>query len=210
MREPMRVLKISQEHPEMTEAAEVIRSGGVIAFPTDTLYGLGASIRHRDALERVYEIKGRDPGHPILLLAPDVDSLSPLVAGISEAARRLIDGFWPGPLTLVFEASKEIPEICLGGGSTIGIRVPDSPIAEALLQAVKVPVTATSANLSGGPQPTSAQIVAESIGDRIDLLVDGGPCQDPRPSTLVDVSGDKPRILREGRISYETLRPFLS
>ena len=206
----MRILTVSKENPEMKEAAEVILRGGVIAFPTDTLYGLGASIRHKGALERIYEMKGRDPSKPILVLVPDIEVLSPFVAEISDAAKRFMDAFWPGPLTLVFRASEKMPRICLGGGDTIGIRMPDSPISRALLQEVNVPVTATSANRSGGPEPTSARIVAESIGDRVDLIVDGGPCRDSRPSTLIDVSGEKPKVLREGRISYETLRPFLS
>ena len=206
----MRILTVSKENPEMKEAAEVILRGGVVAFPTDTLYGLGASIRHKGALERIYEMKGRDPSKPILVLVPDIEVLSPFVAGISDAAQRFMDAFWPGPLTLVFKASDKIPKMCLGGGDTIGIRMPDSPISRALLQEVIVPVTATSANRSGEPEPTSARIVAESIGDRVDLIVDGGPCRDSRPSTLIDVSGEEPKVLREGRIYFETLRPFLS
>ena len=205
-----KIIHVDPDKPEVGEAGHIIRRGGVVAFPTDTLYGLGASIGHTEALERIYEIKGRDASKPILLLIPDIDSLSPFIADVSETARRFMDTFWPGPLTLVFRASAEIPKICLGGGFTIGIRMPDSSIAKALLQEVRVPVTATSANRSGGSEPTSARIVAESIGDQVDCIVDGGPCQDPRPSTLIDVSGVSPKILREGRISYETLKPFLS
>ena len=205
-----KIITVDPGKPDVCEAARVINDGGVIAFPTDTLYGLGASIRHVEALERVYEIKGRDFSKPILLLVPDIESLSPFTVDVSKAAKRFMDAFWPGPLTLVFKASPEIPQVCLGGGHTIGVRIPDSPIAKVLLKEVEVPLTATSANIAGGPEPTSAQLVEETIGDRIDLIVDGGPCQDPRPSTLVDVSDDIPRILREGRISYETLKPFLS
>ena len=205
-----KIIKVDSENPHTEEAVRIIRDGGVIAFPTDTLYGLGASIFHEGALNRIFEIKERDPSKPIPLLIPDVEVLSSLVTEVSNSARHFMDIFWPGPLTLVFKASAEIPKICLGGGDTIGVRMPDSPVAETLVREVGLPLTATSANLSGGPAPTSARIVEESIGDRIDLIVDGGVCEDPRPSTLIDVSGAKPKILREGRIPYETLRRFLS
>ena len=205
-----RIIQVDPDEPKIDDAAEVIRRGGIIAYPTDTLYGLGASIQCEEALKRVYEIKGRDPTKPLLMLIPDVGSLRPLVKGISDVARRLMDTFWPGPLTLVFEASESVPKVCLGGGRTIGIRLPKSSIVLALLEKVQAPLTAPSANLSGSPEPTSAQQVAENIGDRVDLIVDGGPCTDDQPSTLVDVSGPKAYLLREGRISYETLEPFIS
>lgn len=194
----------------MREAAQAVLGGGVIAFPTDTLYGLGASLHCEEALKRVYEIKGRDPPKPLLLLVADIESLSPLVAEISGVARRLMGAFWPGPLTLVFQASDNVPRVCLGGGKTVGIRLPNSAVALALLKEVQVPLTAPSANLSGDPEPTSAQQVAANLGDRVDLILDGGPCENSRPSTLVDVTGSQPKILREGRISYETLKPLFS
>ena len=204
------MVKVDPDKPEVLEAARLLREGGVVAYPTDTLYGLGASLHHERALERVYEIKGRDPSKPLLLLIPEVDSLRSLVKEVSDSAVRLMDAFWPGPLTLVFEASDAVPEICLGGGKTIGIRLPDSSVAMALLREVNVPLTASSANRSGGPQPVSAQQVAETIGDQVDLIIDGGPCTDESPSTLVDVSGSHAVLLREGRIPNETLQPFLS
>lgn len=202
-------LKSESERVILIQAARVVRDGGVIAFPTDTLYGLGASVQHEEALRRIYEIKGRDPSKPILLLVPDLDVLRTLVTEISGAAQRLMERFWPGPLTLIFEASEMVPHICLGGGTTIGIRLPDAPVARALLQELMEPVTASSANLSGDPEPVSAQQVADSLGDRVDLILDGGVCRNNRPSTLVDVSRSVPRLLREGRISEETLKPFL-
>jgi L-threonylcarbamoyladenylate synthase len=205
-----KIIKVDPDKPDVCEAAQIVNDGGVIAFPTDTLYGLGAGIRHVKAVERIYEIKGRDFSKPILLLGADVESLLPFIIDVSKVAQRLMDSFWPGPITLVFKASKEVPHACLGGGQTIGVRITDSPIAGALLREVGGLLTATSANRSGEPEPISAELVAESIGDRIDLIVDGGPCEDRRPSTLVNVSGKTARILREGRISYETLKPFLS
>lgn len=202
-------LKSGTERATLIQAARVVRDGGVIAFPTDTLYGLGASVQHAEALRRIYDIKGRDPSKPILLLVPDFDVLRTLVTKISGAAQRLMEQFWPGPLTLIFEASEMVPQMCLGGGTTIGIRLPDAPVAQALMQELMEPLTASSANLSGDPEPVSAQQVADSLGDRVDLVLDGGVCMDNRPSTLVDVSRSVPRVLREGRISEETLKPFL-
>lgn len=161
-------------------------------------------------MRRVYEIKGRDLTKPLLLLIPDVESLSPLVKRISIRARRLMEAFWPGPLTLVFQASESVPRVCLGGGNTVAVRLPNSSVALALLREVAAPVTASSANPSGGPQPTSAGVVASHLGNLVDLIVDGGPCEDDRPSTLVDVTGSQPVVLRPGRISEETLKPFLS
>lgn len=205
-----RIIKVDPDEPELGEAAEVLNRGGIIAYPTDTLYGLGASIQHEAALKRVYEIKGRDSSKPLLLLIPDGKSLQPLVKEVSDVAQRLMEAFWPGPLTLVFKASKAVSTVCSGGGKTVAIRWPKSKVAKVLLLRVRVPLTATSANLSGGPQSTSAQEVIKYLGDQVDLVVDGGPCPDDRPSTLVDVSGPLPLVLREGRISYETLEPFIS
>jgi L-threonylcarbamoyladenylate synthase len=205
----VKITRLDGQAPAVREAADLVRRGGVIAYPTDTLYGLGASLRHEQALERIYEIKGRDRSKPILLLVADIAFVLPLVEAVPESARRMMEAFWPGPLTLVFKASQGVPDICLAGGTTVGIRLPDAPVALALLRELQEPLTASSANLSGGPQPVSAQQVAEAIGPRIDLILDGGPSLDARPSTLVDVSSRRPRLLREGRISKESLQPFL-
>lgn len=204
----MKITSVDPERPDVLEAVEIIRGGGVIAYPTDTLYGLGASLDHDRALERIYEIKGRDQRKPILFLIPDLASLASFVEEVPETARGLMETFWPGPLTLVFQASERVPRICLGEGTTIGVRWPDAPVVRALLRELKEPLTASSANRSGGAEPVTARQVADSIGDRVDLILDGGPCADSRPSTLIDVSGSKPRLLREGRISRERVKPF--
>ncbi len=202
------ILKTDPDTPDVQAAAEIIVAGGVVAYPTDTLYGLGASLHCRDALHRIYEIKGRDKAKALLLVINSQSMLSLLTVRVSSTADRLMNAFWPGPLTLVFEASEHVPDLCRSGGKTVAVRWPGSNFVSALLDQVKAPVTATSANLSGGPEPTSAQLVEASIGDRVDLVIDGGPSPGNRPSTVVDVSRQQPIILREGLIGSETLKPY--
>ena len=205
----MGILVHIDDKQALRKAAEVVLRGGIIAYPTDTLYGLGADIFNQDAINRVYDIKVRDRGKPLLIVVNGEETLEPLVAGISDTARLLMNRFWPGPLTMVFEASHAMPRYCLAGGTTIAVRVPDSEVTLSLLHETGVPLTSSSANLSGGPQPTSADLVMNSLGDRVDLILDGGPCSDQQPSTILDVSQDRPRLLREGKIPGEMLEPFL-
>lgn len=204
-------LTVDLNHPDpslVSRAAGVIRDGGIVAFPTDTFYGLAADPFNRAAVERLFKIKGRDPSKPILLLIARANSLIDLVEDIPPAAEILIGRFWPGPLTLVFKASSRFSDVLTGSAGKVGIRLPHSTLATRLIEAAGFPLTATSANLSGEPSPTSAQEVVRMLAGSVDLILDGGVCA-PIPSTVLDVTCHPPAILREGRISAEMLSPWL-
>ena len=193
----------------IARAAERVCAGGVIVYPTETVYGLGADPFNVDALDRIFAIKGREAGKALLLLIRGQEDLDALTAEVSRAARDLMEAFWPGPLTLVFRAHPGLPERLTGGGSTVALRVSGAPAARALLSHIGGPVTSTSANRSGAPPALSASEAAAALGGRVDLILDGGPAADTRPSTLVDVSGGGADILREGRIAQEAVRRAL-
>ncbi len=193
-----------------TEAAfarcrDVVRAGGVIAFPTDTFYGLGADPGNAIAVKKAFNIKGRKSGQPILLLLHDRSEVAAWASAVTPTAKRLMDRFWPGPLTLVFPAAPHVlPELTAGSG-TIGLRVPGSGQTRELLRYLGTALTGTSANRSGGSSPRTAEEVMRELGDRIDLVLDGGPAAGERPSTIVDVTAEPPRIIRQGIIDISTL-----
>ena len=182
-------------------ASSAIRSGGVVVYPTETVYGIGADPFCPAAVQRVFAIKGRDAAKGLILLISGRGDLTRLVADVPDAAARLMATFWPGPLTLVFPAGPDAPTGLVAKAGTVAVRHSDNPVCEGLVKAVGGPITSTSANRSGGPPATSAQQAAEVLGCDVDLILDGGPVADPRPSTLVDVSGARWAILREGPIS---------
>lgn len=185
---------------------EVIRTGGIIAYPTDTFYGLGADPHNADAVRRLFRIKGRASERPILLLIPDRAMVGEWAASVGPAAQNLVERYWPGPLTIVFPARQEVlPELTAGTGK-IGLRVPANETTLALLRMVGTAVTGTSANRSGGPDPRTADDVIETLGDEIDLVVDGGPAVGLLPSTVIDASGPEPVVLRDGAIGREQLK----
>jgi len=197
-------------HPDMgvlSEWGAEIRKGAVIAFPTDTYYGLAANPFDPEAVARLFKIKGRPDSKPILLLIDHLDRLKDLVLNVSPLAEAVMSGFWPGPLTLVFEAALNLSDALTAGSGTIGIRLPNARLPLELIRAAGVALTATSANLSGGPAPTTAAAVMASIGSKLDAVIDGGKCQSC-PSTLLDVSGAHPKVLRKGQVSTERLRTF--
>lgn len=202
------VARVDPDKPDtrvLETAAGMIRRGGLVAFPTETVYGLGADATNPEAVERVFLAKGRDFSKPILVLIADRSWLSLLARDIPAPARVLMDAFWPGPLTLTFPARDAVPRALLGGGTTVGVRMPDVTLARRLVQAVGRPVTAPSANRSGSPNPVTAEQVALSLGDRIDLILDGGPSSSDVPSTVVDATVTPPALIRPGRIAYETI-----
>jgi L-threonylcarbamoyladenylate synthase len=204
----MRMVRVDPEHPDpavLQEAAAIIRSGGLVAFPTETVYGLGADCANRAAIRRIYEVKGRPERKPLLVLIADRSWLSCLTPSVPDRALGLMDAFWPGPLTLTFPAAPSVPRELLGDGTTIGIRLPGPSVAQALVRTVGGPVTAPSANRSGGPDPVSATAVRDDIGDRIDLILDGGAARQATPSTVVDLSGDAPRLIREGQVPFDAI-----
>jgi len=211
----MQVFEVDQANPDLQvvdRIVELLKSGGVIAFPTDTFYGLGADIYNDLAVKRVFDIKGRGYNKPILILISDKNEIMPFVSreNFSKDAGRLIERFWPGPLTLVFKASDVVPKVLTGGTGKIGIRLPDHPFCQRLVERMGRPITATSANLSGGPDLDDPSEVKKSIGDRIDALVDGGSTPGGFPSTVVDVTGVEPLILREGAIPALRIKEALS
>lgn len=180
--------------------AEVIKAGGVIAYPTDTFYGLGADPRNPRAVSKVFEIKGRGADQPILLLLHDRTEVTAWTYAVTPSAERLMDRFWPGPLTLVFKARPDIFPELTGGTGTIGLRVPGNEVTRALLGWAGNILTGTSANRSGSSSPRTVEEVMRELGDRVDLVLDGGISAADRPSTVVDVTVEPPRIIRMGAV----------
>jgi len=198
------ILKIDPENPDqsiITAAIRILREGGVIAYPTETFYGLGADGFNNNAIEKIFFIKGRDIKTAVSVIIGEMDGLRGLVREIPEHASRLMNTFWPGALTLIFRASENIPSLLSANTGKIGIRISSHPIAIALAKAHRYPITSTSANLSGAKECTSAEEVVTCIGDRIDAVIDGGPTPGGSGSTIVDITTQPPLILREGVIS---------
>jgi tRNA threonylcarbamoyl adenosine modification protein (Sua5/YciO/YrdC/YwlC family) len=187
-----------------------VLNGGVVAYPTETVYGLGANALDRRAVRRVFQIKGRPYDKPLIVLVRHRRELRSLVKTIPPWARSLMDRFWPDGLTLVLEASPEVPEEVLGGGSTIALRISGNRVVRALLDLIRVPITAPSANLAGRPAPLTAEQVQEQLGDRVDLIVDGGRARQATPSTILDVREEPATLLRQGRVSLEEIRQVVA
>jgi len=201
----MKIFRISQSSPDPLVVSEVVRllkTGSVIAYPTDTFYGLGADIYNKDAIDRIYSIKNRRSDKPIIILISDKKMLRPLIANghVSPIAERLTDTFWPGPLTLVFNASDAVPALLTANTGKIGIRLPDNELCRLLIGELEHPITATSANISGEGSIDNPADVAKSLGDMIDVLVDGGNTKGGCTSTVVDVTNEQPVVIREGVI----------
>ena len=198
------ILEINPVKPKdalIRRAVVVLQAGGVVAFPTETFYGLAADAMNGDAIERIFAIKGRAFSNPIALIAGDKSGIGALVAEIPAAAQRLMQAFWPGPLTLLFSASPRISPRLTAGTGKIGIRVSSHPIAAGLARRLDGPITATSANLSGAPECSTASEVLANLGDCVDLIIDGGATPGGKGSTLFDITSDPPACLREGAIS---------
>jgi L-threonylcarbamoyladenylate synthase len=193
----------------IARAAEIIGRGGVVAFPTETFYGLAADALNETALKKIFTIKGREEKKPLLLLVSGQDRLLLLVEEISPTARRLMDRFWPGPLTLVFAARQSLSPLVTGGTGKVGLRVSSHPVARALLGKVGRPITATSANLSGHPSIRLPGEVINSLDAVVDAVLDGGETAGGWGSTLLDVTCSPPKILRPGAIPEADLAPFL-
>lgn len=185
---------------DLARCRDIIRSGGVIGYPTDTFYGLGADPANAAAVRRIFEIKGRKPDQPVIVLLPDRSRVAEWAAAVPRSAERLMDRFWPGPLTLVFRAGARVLPELTGGTGTIGLRVPGREATRALLRGLGTALTGTSANRSGGENPRTAEDVLRELGDRVDLVIDGGVSAEELPSTVVDVTSEPPRVLRQGVI----------
>lgn len=209
MKKVAQIVTIDPAHLEQafSRCREVISSGGVIVYPTDTFYGLGADPKNPAAVRKLFSIKGRQADQPILLLIKDSNDVRDWAEEVTPQAKELMKKFWPGPLTLVFKAKSDvIPELTAGTGA-IGLRVPGSALTRQLLASLGTALTGTSANISGGPNPRTAEEAAASFGDRVDLVLDGGRTAGGKPSTVVDVSADEQKVIREGAIpSRDILR----
>jgi L-threonylcarbamoyladenylate synthase len=193
----------------IARAAALLREGGLVAFPTDTLYALGANASNGPAVERVFAAKGRRRDQPIPLLVADLAMATRIVGDLSEPAAQLANRYWPGALTLLLPAPGGLPRLLTAGTDRIGIRVPNSPIALALIRRVGGPVTGTSANRSAGQDPRDAREVLRQLGDRVDVVLDGGVIRRGTASTVVDVTVIPPIVVREGRITKEAIFKLL-
>jgi L-threonylcarbamoyladenylate synthase len=191
---------------QVEQAITILKRGGIVACPTDTVYGVGAAINIEPAVERVYRIKGRPLGRALPILLADKSQMAEVARVVPPLAWRLADRFFPGALTIVLFKSESVPDIVTGGRKTVAVRVADHPIPIAIVRGLGVPIVGTSANLSGSPSALTAEEVRAQIGDRVDMIIDGGRCPGGIESTIIDVSGEKPRILRQGPISMEELK----
>ncbi|MEE4263997.1 MAG: L-threonylcarbamoyladenylate synthase [Desulfobacteraceae bacterium] len=199
-----KIHRINPENPDpdmIQEASEIIRKGGVVGFPTRCLYGLAADAFNPDAVERIFQIKQRPVEKPILILIDSPSQLERLVTHISGSANVIMKRFWPGRVTLVFDASAEVPDTLTAGTGKIGIRLAAHPVAAALARAIQGPITGTSANISGCPGCYQIEDLQPAVTEQLDLILDTGPLRGGCGSTVVDVSGDIPRVLREGTVS---------
>lgn len=203
-----KVEKVNRDNPEMEkikEAAEIIKKGGTVAFPTETVYGLGANCFDEEAIDKIFLAKGRPQDNPLILHVSNIEQVYPLVESVSERAKMLMERFWPGPLTLIFNKSEKISKKVTGGLSTVAIRMPNHKVALSLIEESGVPIAAPSANLSGRPSPTEASHVIEDLSGKIDMILDGGGVNIGVESTVLDISVEIPTILRPGRVTIEDL-----
>ena len=187
-------------------AVEVLRRGGLVAYPTDTLYGLGADALNETAVERVFETKGRPQGMPLPLLIGEREQLSMITETVPEAAWKFAEAFWPGGLTLVLPVGLDVPALVTARGWKVAVRLPDHPIPRELSRRLGRPITGTSANRSGGPEPTTADEVRRQLSSSVDIVLKGGPAPIGRSSTVLDITGNQPRVLRQGAVSIEALQ----
>lgn len=195
---------------QLEEAGAVLRHGGTVAFPTETVYGLGANALSEEAIAKIFAAKGRPQDNPLIIHISKLEQLKQLVKSIPPVAEKIMRHFWPGPLTLVFSKSKQVPRAVTAGLDTVAVRLPDHEVALALIDEAGVPVAAPSANISGKPSPTTALHVKEDLSGKIDVIVDGGVAGVGLESTVLDVTGPVPMILRPGGITVEMIAEVTS
>ena len=207
-----KIIQINREKftdEELFEAAEILRNGGLVAIPTETVYGLGANALDESAAKKIYEAKGRPSDNPLIAHISCMDEITALVREIPEAGKKLAEKYWPGPLTMIFPKKDIVPYGTTGGLETVAIRMPSDPVANRLIKLAGVPVAAPSANTSGRPSPTKAEHVVEDMNGKIEMIIDSGEVGIGVESTIVDVSGEVPMLLRPGAITIEMLRETL-
>ena len=194
----------------LNRARQILLSGGIVAFPTESFYGLAVNASDEEAISRLFKIKKRRDNSPVLVLIPSLEYLEGYVADVPEIALRLVERFWPGGLTLLFKATPDIPRLLTAGTGKIGVRISSHPIAAALAKAVGSPITGTSANISGQAGCVTAEEVCSSLGRAVDLILDGGRTGGGKGSTILDVTVNPPEILREGMVGREELQNIIS
>ena len=204
-----KVIQIEDDFSVLDEAAKSLSQGGLVAFPTETVYGLGANALDPEAVANIFVAKGRPQDNPLIVHISDQSMLSQVVSHVPPAAEKLMEAFWPGPLTIILEKSETIPVSVTAGLSTVGVRMPSHPVALALIEKSGVPVAAPSANLSGSPSTTRASHVIHDLTGRVDYIIDGGACEVGLESTVLDMTGKIPQILRPGGVSLEALQAVL-
>ena len=207
-----KILRIDEVHKNETairEAGEIIKAGGLVAFPTETVYGLGGDALNPASSRKIYEAKGRPSDNPLIVHITDMEALPAIVKSVPETAKKLADAFWPGPLTMIMEKSALVPKETTGGLDTVAVRMPSDAVALAFIRAAGGYVAAPSANRSGRPSPTRAAYVAQDMDGRIEMILDGGDATLGLESTIVDLTVEPPVILRPGFITGEMLRQKL-
>lgn len=207
-----KIIQMSEEQidkQKLEEAGVIIKAGGLVAFPTETVYGLGGDALNPASSKKIYAAKGRPSDNPLIVHIADMEALPPIVAEIPEQAKRLAEVFWPGPLTMIFRKSDLVPHETTGGLDTVAVRMPVHKVAREFIRAAGGYVAAPSANLSGRPSPTVAKYVAEDMDGRIEMIIDGGDVEIGLESTIVDMTVEEPMILRPGYITKEMLEEVL-
>lgn len=202
----MRTKIVGTSEDEIKEAGRILNSGKLVAFPTETVYGLGASAYDSDAARKIYAAKGRPSDNPLIVHVCDKAQIAEVAEKITDDARKVIDTFMPGPVTIILKKKSIIPDDVTAGLDTVAIRYPAHNVAQRLIKASGVPVAAPSANLSGKPSPTKAKHVIKDMAGRIDVIIDGGDCSVGVESTIIDFTGEKPVILRPGGVTYDELK----
>ena len=206
-----KIVKINAANIDETaieQAAEIIKNGGLVAFPTETVYGLGANALDSEASKKIYEAKGRPSDNPLIAHIASLDTLDEIVGEVNDVAKKLIEKFWPGPMTLIFKKKELVPDSTTGGLKTLAVRFPSNEIAKALIEKSGVPIAAPSANISGKPSPTKGEHVIEDLDGKADMIIDGGEVGLGLESTIIDVT-DEPTILRPGFITQEMLEEVI-
>ena len=202
----MLIIRMETEQEDgLQQCADIIKGGGTVAFPTETVYGLGANALDVEAVKKIFEAKGRPGDNPLIVHVYCAEQIPKLVKSVPENAKQLMQRFWPGPLTLIMEKSDAVPYEVTAGLDTVAVRFPKNPVARQFLELCGLPVAAPSANRSGRPSPTKASHVIEDLYGRIDAVIDGGDCDYGLESTVLDVSGEVPILLRPGSVTYEQL-----
>lgn len=203
----VRITNIEKDKAILEEAGQIIRNGGLVVFPTETVYGIGANGLDADACRSIYTAKGRPSDNPLILTVPDQAAAATVAAEVSPTAKKLMKKFWPGPLTIIFPRQPQVPDAATGGLDTVALRCPDHEVCRAFLRYAGVPVAGPSANLSTRPSPTTAAEVMHDMDGRVDMIIDGGPCQIGVESTIIECRGeDRVTILRPGGVTIGMLK----